>query len=129
MINHKAMVMGGREAERFGRWAEWLAAFWLRLKGYRVLARRIRYHIGEIDLICRRGDCLVFVEVKARATAEAALETLRPRQQRRIAAAALRYRQKHPWLATLDYRFDLVTIGRRGLPCHIENVWQAPCYF
>jgi hypothetical protein len=57
-----------RRREGWGRKAESLAAFALRLKGYRVLAGRLRTPAGEIDLIVRRGATIAFVEVKARAT-------------------------------------------------------------
>ena len=55
-----------RRAERRGRLAEWAAALCLRLRGYRILALRHRTPLGEIDLIARKGDLVVFVEVKAR---------------------------------------------------------------
>ena len=56
-----------RTAYLFGQKAETLAALWLRLKGYRILARRFRAPPGEIDLVARRGRVLALVEVKARA--------------------------------------------------------------
>ena len=68
-----------RLAERRGRRAETLAAWYLRLKGYRILARRYRTPVGEIDLIVRRGRLVAFVEVKRRPTeAEAAEAVTRP---------------------------------------------------
>src|SRR5215468_6750770 len=75
-----------RVAEKRGRDTEALAALMLRLKGYRILARRIRTHAGEIDLVARspRGT-LCFVEVKARATEATAALAVAPRQQQRIA--------------------------------------------
>lgn len=120
--------MGSRETERFGRRAELVASLWLRLKGYAVLARRVRTRVGEIDLVCRRGQCLIFVEVKGRASTEAALYALRPRQQHRIAAAAQYYLKKHPRLARLDCRFDLITVDRYGLPRHVPDVWRVNGY-
>jgi hypothetical protein len=59
-----------RSAWLRGRRAEWLAAWWLRLKGYRILARDLRTPVGEIDLIARRGRVLALVEVKARPSLE-----------------------------------------------------------
>ncbi len=70
-----------RRAYGRGRRAETLAAWWLRLKGYRILARGFRVASGEIDLIARRGRVLVHVEVKARASLEEAREALTPRQR------------------------------------------------
>ena len=62
-----------RRNEQHGRNAETVAAWFLRLKGYRILARRVRTHVGEIDLIARHGDTLVFVEVKARRALDSAV--------------------------------------------------------
>jgi len=59
-----------RRAERAGRVGETAAAWWLRLKGWRILARRVRTPAGEVDLIARRGNLIAFVEVKRRATGE-----------------------------------------------------------
>lgn len=120
--------MGSRVTERFGRTAERVAAVWLSLKGYRVLARRLRNRFGEIDLVCRRGRCLVFVEVKGRRSTECALYALGPQQQRRIAAAARWYLKEQPQFAALDCRFDLVTIDRFGLPRHVTDVWRPTGY-
>jgi putative endonuclease len=53
-------------AEKFGRFAETLAAWSLRIKGFRIIARGFRTPVGEIDIIARRGGLLVFIEVKAR---------------------------------------------------------------
>ena len=69
-----------RTVEKFGRFAEMLAAWSLRAKGYRIIARGFRAAVGEIDIIARRGDQLVFVEVKARRNIADAAESVRPRQ-------------------------------------------------
>lgn len=60
--------MSRQQAERHGRWAESAAALYLRCKGYQILARRARTRLGEIDIVARRGDTLIFVEVKMRRT-------------------------------------------------------------
>ncbi|MEZ5865489.1 MAG: YraN family protein [Geminicoccaceae bacterium] len=88
--------MDRQASEQRGRRAETIAAWWLAAKGYRVLARRAATPWGEIDLVCRQGDCVVFVEVKARPSLTAALEALGPRQRRRIADAARRFLGRHP---------------------------------
>lgn len=116
--------MGSLASEKFGRRAERWAALWLRLKGYRILARRVRNRYGEIDLVCRQGGCVVFVEVKGRTSPAAALESLGAQQQRRIAAAAQFFLRDRPALAKLDRRFDLVTITPKGLPRHLTDVWR-----
>ncbi len=107
-----------------GRRAETLAAWWLRLKGYRILARGFRVASGEIDLIARRGRVLVHVEVKARPSIEEAREALTPRQRRRIERAAEVFLQRHPGLAGLDQRFDVVLLAPRRRPHHLVNAWH-----
>lgn len=114
-----------RRAWRFGRRAESLAAWWLRLKGYRILARDFRVPVGEIDLIARRGRILAFVEVKARESAAAAPEALQPRQRRRIARAAGAFLQQRPALARQHLRFDVIWIVPGRFPCHISDAWRA----
>jgi putative endonuclease len=112
-----------RGAEQWGRAAESLAAILLRLKGYRILARDLRSPVGEIDLIARRGRTLAFVEVKARAGADD--EVLTARQRRRIVRAAQLFIARHPGLAALDVRFDLILIGRRRWPRHLQAAFRA----
>lgn len=109
-----------------GRRAEWFAAGWLQLKGYRILARRFATPVGEIDLIARRGGLLVFVEVKQRETLANALAAVRPAQQRRIERAASYFLAGRADLATLDMRFDVVAFGDGLLPRHVTGAWQAP---
>ena len=92
--------MKRRKAEQGGRRAERLAAWWLRLKGWHILAMRARTPVGEIDLIARRGRTLAFIEVKARATeagAAIALDEYRLRRvvRRRSFASALHARRRH----------------------------------
>jgi putative endonuclease len=77
-----------RRNERRGRFAESLALASLRLKGYRLLARRFKSGPGEVDLIMRRGEVTAFIEVKVRGTADLAVEAVTQYQSRRIAAAA-----------------------------------------
>ena len=64
--------MTRREAEKRGRGAETIAAMYLRMHGWRILARRARVPGGEVDIVARRGRTLAFVEVKARGTEESA---------------------------------------------------------
>lgn len=111
-------------AERRGRRAEHLAIWWLRLKGYRLLAQDFRVPVGEIDLIMRRGATLAFVEVKRRADATAAAEAITPRQRQRIARAAQLYLQRRPDLGHLTYRFDAILLSPHRLPRHIINAWN-----
>ena len=116
--------MNRRRAEQGGRRAETLAAWWLRLKGYAILAQRVRTPVGEIDLIARRGRTVAFVEVKARATANAAANALDDYRLRRVAAAAeaLAPRYSRPGD---DIRIDAVFVIPFRLPRHIANVWHG----
>ena len=67
-----------RAAFRRGRHGEWAALWWLRLKGYRILAQDFRSPAGEIDVVARRGSILAIVEVKARDSVAAAVEAIMP---------------------------------------------------
>lgn len=111
--------------EARGRRAEVLAAWWLRLTGHRVLARRFRSPVGEIDLIARRGRALAFVEVKLRGGTDAALEAVTPYQRRRIARAADAYLQRHPWLREFDLRFDVLALAPWRRPVHLRAAWRV----
>src|SRR5688572_33357376 len=82
--------MNREAAEKRGRGAETLAGWWLRLHGWRILARRARVPGGEVDIVARRGRTLAFVEVKARATDSAAAFSLDAYRLRRVVAAAER---------------------------------------
>lgn len=114
-----------RDAQRRGLRAESLAAWWLRLKGYRVLARGFRCPAGEIDLVARRGRTLAVVEVKARPGLAEASGAVTHTQRRRIARAAEAFVQRHPALAGCAIRFDVVMIVPRQWPKHIADAWQT----
>jgi len=77
--------MTRREAEKRGRGAETIAAMYLRMHGWRILARRARVPGGEVDIVARRGRTLAFVEVKARGTEESAAFALDEWRLRRVA--------------------------------------------
>ena len=91
---------------------------WLTAKGYRILARRFAVRGGEVDLVLRRRDTVVFVEVKARPTIDEALEAVTPMQARRIARAAAVWVSRNPWAAGLTFRTDLIAIAPRRWPQH-----------
>jgi putative endonuclease len=111
-------------AERGGRRAEALAAWWLRLKGWAILGRRVRTPLGEVDLVARRGRTLAFVEVKARATREQADLSLDDYRLRRVAAAAEALAHRYARVGD-DVRIDAVFIVPRRLPRHLPNVWRG----
>ena len=105
--------------------AESRAAAYLVAKGYRIAARRFRSPVGEVDIVARRGRVLVFVEVKARSTLDAAAESLQPRQQRRIAAAASAWLALNPHAADSNIRFDAVLVAPRKIPRHIPAAFET----
>jgi putative endonuclease len=95
------------------------------VKRYRILARRFRTPFGEIDLVARRGNLVVFVEVKARASLEEAAYAVTPRQQRRIIDAAQAWLVAHPEHAEFELRFDVMLIAPRRLPRHLLAAFDA----
>lgn len=114
-----------RKALRLGHRGEWLAAMALRIKGYRILARRYRTRLGEIDLIARRGDLVVMVEVKARPTLIAAMEAVTVTAERRIEAAGDLWLARQPGHGRLSVRYDLVAILPWRWPVHVPNLFQG----
>jgi putative endonuclease len=114
-----------RGRERAGRRAEAIAAWWLRLKGFSLLATRWRTKVGEIDLVARRGDVVVFVEVKRRATLAAAAEAVSATNRARVVRAAAQYLARHPELAACTARFDAVLLAPWRAPRHLEAAWDA----
>jgi len=111
-------------AEASGRLAETIAANFLRLKGWTILAQRVRTPAGEVDIVMRKPGLVAFVEVKSRKTA-AALDLALDRQRLvRVAAAAeiLIPRYAGP---EDDIRIDAVLVTPGRLPRHLEHVWQG----
>jgi putative endonuclease len=114
-----------RGAFRFGLSAESRAAAFLVAKGYRILARRFRTPLGEIDIVARRHSVLVFVEVKARDNFDEAAEAVGRRQQARIIGAAQLWLAAHPEDAMRDMRFDAILVIPGRLPRHLPAAFDA----
>jgi len=95
-----------------GKQAERRAALYLAAQGYTLLAYNYHTRRGEIDLIARDGDCLVFVEVKSRSSDRFGTpeEAITSKKRQRLSWAARHYLMCHPW--ALDVRFDVVTLFR-----------------
>ncbi len=92
---------------------EQLAGSHLQQAGLQVLARNFRTRFGEIDLVCRDGGVLVFVEVRYRARTRgfgSGADSVTAAKRQRLVTAAGQYRQAHPSLAELPCRFDVVAI-------------------
>lgn len=116
--------MNRHAAEKRGRAGEAVAAWWLRLRGWRILDRRVRTALGEVDLIARRGRMLIFVEVKTRATAAELDLAIDLRRLARVAAAAEILSARHIRPGD-DVRIDVILIAPRRLPRHIANAWHG----
>lgn len=102
--------------------AELFVALIYIFKFHKILAWRYKTKAGEIDLICKRGKRLIFVEVKARRT-NIDDQFFRPGQKRRIQNAASIFMQRHPEYQQYDYRFDLVVVRPWSWPEIYENAW------
>ena len=113
-----------RAAYRRGHAGETLAAWRLRLAGYRILARRYRTKLGEIDLVARRGGIVAFIEVKRRADLATGLEAVTPQARTRIGRAAELFIRRNPALAELALRFDVIVITPWAWPRHMIDAWR-----
>ncbi|KFG89198.1 Holliday junction resolvase-related putative endonuclease [Sphingobium herbicidovorans NBRC 16415] len=116
--------MKRQQAERRGRQAERIAGWWLRLKGWQIVGRRLRTPAGEVDLVARRGAMLAFVEVKARASGADLDLAIDERRLSRVAAAAemLFYELAKPGD---DMRIDVILLAPGRAPRHLANVWHG----
>lgn len=111
-------------AESRGRRAETWAAWVLRLKGWRILDRRVRIAGGEVDLIARRGRMVAFVEVKWRERAEDLDTAIDAYRLRRVAVAAERLAPRYV-KAGDDMRIDVMLLAPGRWPHHLANVWHG----
>ena len=111
-----------RVAEASGRRGERLAGWWLRLKGWSILDRRVRTPAGEVDIVARRGNLIAFVEVKSRATAAELDYAIDEYRLSRVAAAAEYLMPKYAQPGD-DIRVDVILLAPGTRPRHIENAW------
>jgi putative endonuclease len=109
-----------------GIWGEGLAAARLEREGYEILERQYRTRAGEIDIVARDGDCLVFVEVKTREGLEhgSPAEAVTPQKQRRIVAMAADFLARHE-VGDLDCRFDVVAVTVTAGRASVELIRHA----
>jgi len=110
-------------AERRGRRAETLAALWLTLKGYRIVARNLKTPPSEVDIVAVRGRMLVAVEVKQRANFEACEESLNWATRRRLDRAAEWLLDHSPYGGNRDVRIDAVLIVGWQIR-HVKAAWR-----
>jgi putative endonuclease len=111
------------EREARGGRGEWLAAWYLRLHGWRIVAQRVKTPRGEIDLIARRGGTLAFVEVKWRFRPEDLDQAIDAWRLRRVAAAVQAVAHRHARRGE-SLRIDVLLLAPGRWPRHIRNAWQ-----
>ncbi len=116
--------MNRARAEQQGRRGETLAAWYLRLHGWRILDRRVKAHGGEADIIVRRGDTLAFVEVKWRSRAEDLDHAIDQYRLRRVAAAMQQLAPRYAKPAD-SIRIDVILLAPGRWPHHLANVWTG----
>ena len=107
-----------------GAAGEIVGALWLMAKGYRILGFRLKTPQGEIDLLAQKGDVVAVVEVKRRASLEAALEAVQWRQRERLLRAARPWPRVGRALAGAAIRLDLMALAPGRLPRHIPDAWR-----
>lgn len=112
------------KAVYWGRHGETISCLFLRLKGYRIIARNLRSPFGEVDIIASKKNTLCFVEVKARHTQFNALEALSISQRNRLIRAAKSFLSQNLRYGNHDIRFDLIAIAPKRWPKHIQNAWD-----
>ncbi|MEZ6194360.1 MAG: YraN family protein [Planctomycetota bacterium] len=97
-----------------GARAERAASRWLRRRGHRILARNLRAGRGEIDLVTREGEVLVFVEIRYRAAGLLAAELSVDRKKTRRFAEAVAFWRRRGALREVRWRGDLILVAPRG---------------
>ncbi|MCB1445436.1 MAG: YraN family protein [Rhizobiaceae bacterium] len=112
-----------RKAFRRGIVSEYVAAGYLLLRGYRILAMRYRSKAGEIDIIARKGDLVGFVEVKARASSEQSVFAVGNETQRRIRNASMTWLARQPDAGSLSLRYDILAVRPWRLPVHFKDAF------
>ena len=109
-----------RRAYWRGQIGEWVAILYLLLRGYTIVKRRYKTPVGEIDIVARKRDLLIAIEVKTRKTIVEAGFSITFHQERRIERALMFYLAgKEP----CPVRFDLILIAPWRRPYHIVNAW------
>lgn len=119
------MYAAKKKAHDDGLLYEGMAELYLRAKGYKILKKRYKTGLGEIDIIALDADVLVFAEVKGRASVEDALFSITPRMKLRIEGAANHFISEYPEYCQGGMRFDVIAISLPFSIRHIDNAWQV----
>ena len=110
----------------YGKVGEAIATDFLKQKGYKIIANNYKNKIGEIDIIAKDGDCLVFVEVKARMSRAFGdpAEAVNYYKQQKIRNVATLYLKQHHMLET-NCRFDVLSILGQQTDAEIRHIENA----
>lgn len=117
-------MSGSRDTYRAGWLAETVAAFYLMIKGYRIILWRAKTPVGEVDLIAAKRDYIVFIEVKLRKQGEDALYAVHGRNRLRVSRAAEYLRARQPDWQGKALRFDVIALSWPFFIRHIDNAWR-----
>jgi len=111
-----------QKAYQRGLWGEGVALWFMRLKGYQIVARRLKTPFGEIDLLMRRGKTIIAVEVKTRAHPTQGLDALTPRSQGRLKRALEYSLTRWPQYGCFDLNIHLIVVCPWRFPLHLPNL-------
>lgn len=110
-----------------GKYAEFIARIYMRLHGFRIIARNYicgrGTTAGEIDFVARRGRLIVFVEVKQRSSLANAAYAIQKNQQKRLIRGAQNFIKNNPQYKNHDLRFDAILVVLPLKIRHIKNAW------
>lgn len=106
----------------FGLTAEIIASWYLRLKFYQIIEHRFKSPFGEIDLIAKKNNQLIFIEIKARKDTSL-MDFISKRQQQRINKAAEYFLIRHPKYQAYQMRFDAIIMNKFFWPKHFKGYW------
>lgn len=107
-----------------GVWSEWVISIYLQVLGYKILSKRFKTKLGEIDLVAQKRGVLVFVEVKNRKRLGDALSVVDGKTQQRIVNAAKLFVQKYPHEGAKGFRFDVIALYSGLCVQHIRNAFN-----
>lgn len=112
-----------QRAYKRGQSAEYIAAFYLLCKGYRILSLRFKTPIGEIDIVAKRGNLIAFIEVKARSTKRDAVDAVSFQSQYRIRSASEIWLARYDQSRKYSYRYDIIALQPLRLPQHLIDAF------
>lgn len=115
------------QPHQLGKWGEQAAWDFFSKKGYQLCGRNIHLNVGELDLVVRKGNTIVFVEVKTRYTHRwgQPYEAIHFGKQRKLVQLALIYLKKNRLMEGYEYRFDVISVVPKEGVAEIEHIESA----